>query len=866
MVDQSSAFVRETFVEFFRARRHTVIEAASVLAKDDPTLLFVNAGMAPLKDYFTGVRRPPTPNLTNIQPCIRTRDIDDIGDRHHLTFFEMMGSWSIGEYFKDRAIELAHELMIDGFGFDPSQLYVTVHGGDDALGVPPDEESERAWLRVGMPADHIVPQPTADNFWGPAGDSGPCGPCTEIFLDTGEAYGEAHRPGGVFDTHRYIEIWNAGVFMVYDKGLDGRLRPLPFRSVDTGSGLERVTLALNGFDNLYQTDLLAPIVAAVKEALGESGPTGRHHRIIADHLRASVAIMAEGVRPTNEGAGYIPRRLLRRSATLALTRGQARFDYQPILEAVVDRMGPCYPRFISELKSIDAAIGEEMAEFEGALKRGLGHLHELLAKRGRLTGADAFRLWSTYGLPVEIAGELAVENAAEVEDNFADEVEAARRSHQDDSRPIGRAERRVGPNDPLPASVLSLPATDFVGYETLEAEAQVLALLGGPERLGVGDEADMIVERTPLYGESGGQVGDRGRVEGPEGWGSITDTIVHRSAMFVHRLRVEEGTIAVGHAIRLVVEAESRVATAANHSGTHLVNAALRQVLGNHVRQAGSLVDPGKMRFDFTHPKPLSTEEIERIERMVNDWILADLDRCVRIMTPTEAIASGATSLPDESYPDEVRVISFGGVSTELCGGTHVERTSTLGLFRIVSEGSVASGMRRLSACTRRAAVDYSLEQGRTLAAVSTAAHSSPREVVGAVERLVSKASAKGAGKPESVPVHADALGEANIGPYEVALGSVALPAKGLRPAAASAVKTTDRLVILWTEDNPATMVIGVPRRYHDTVDAVDLLNSVLGPFAGSGGGSGAMAQGGGATLPGAEDVEAAVREAITGT
>ncbi len=866
MVDHSSAFVRETFVEFFQARRHTVIEAASVLAKDDPTLLFVNAGMAPLKDYFTGVRRPPTPNLTNIQPCIRTRDIDDIGDRHHLTFFEMMGSWSIGEYFKDRAIELAHELMIDGFGFDPSQLYVTVHQGDDVLQVPPDEESQRAWLRVGMPADHIVPQPTADNFWGPAGDSGPCGPCTEIFLDTGEAYGEAHRPGGVFDTHRYIEIWNAGVFMVYDKGLDGRLRPLPFRSVDTGSGLERVTLALNGFDNLYQTDMLAPIVTAVKEALGESGPTGRHHRIIADHIRASVAIMAEGVRPTNEGAGYIPRRLLRRSATLALTRGQARFDYQPIVEAVVDRMGPCYPRFISELKSIDAAIGEEMAEFEGALKRGLGHLHELLAKRGRLTGADAFRLWSTYGLPVEIAGELAVENAAEVEDNFADEVEAARRSHQDDSRPIGRAERRIGPNDPLPASVLSLPATVFVGYETLEAEAHVLALLGGSDRLGVGDEADMIVDRTPLYGESGGQVGDRGRVEGPEGWGSITDTIVHRNAMFVHRLRVEEGTIALGHAVRLRVEGESRVATAANHSGTHLVNAALRQVLGDHVRQAGSLVDPGKMRFDFTHPKPLSTDEMERIERMVNDWVLADLDRHVQIMTPAEAIASGATSLADESYPDEVRVISFGGVSTELCGGTHVEHTSTLGLFRIVSEGSVASGIRRLVACTRRAAVDYSLEQGRTLAAVSTAAHSSPREVVGAVERLVSKASAKAADKPESLPVDADTLGEATIGSYEVALGPVALPAKGLRPAAAGAVKATDRLVILWTENNPATMVIGVPRRYQDTVDAVALLNSVLGPFAGSGGGSGAMAQGGGATLPGTQHVEAAVREALTGT
>jgi alanyl-tRNA synthetase len=861
VADISSEFVRETFLEFFRARNHTLIEGSSVLARDDPTLLFVNSGMAPLKDYFTGVRQPPSPNLTNIQPCIRTIDIDDIGDRHHLTYFEMMGSWSIGEYFKDKAIDLAYELMVGGFGFDPSQLYVTVHEGDEALGVEPDEESERAWARVGMPADHIVRQPTADNFWGPAGDSGPCGPCTEMFLDTGDAYGEAYRPGGPFDTHRYIEIWNAGVFMVYDKGLDGRLRPLPFKSVDTGSGLERVTLALNGFDNLYQTDLLVPVVAAVKDALGETGPTDRHHRIIADHLRAAVAIMAEGVRPSNEGAGYIPRRLLRRSATLALTRGQNRFEYRPVVDAVVGVLGDHYPRFVTERTAVEDAIGAEMAEFEGALHRGLAQLDELLAKQDRFGGADAFRLWSTYGLPVEIAAGLAAERGAAVD---LGDLEEERRRHQDDSRGGLRTDRRTGPHDPLPTSVLSLPATTFLGYDTLDADGEVLALLGGPEPLGVGDEADLIVDRTPFYGESGGQVGDHGRVDGPEGWGSITDTVVHRSGMFLHRLRVEEGTIALGQTVHLRVEAEARVAAAANHSATHLVNAALRRVLGDHVHQAGSLVEPVRLRFDFTHPRPVAADEIDEIERLVNDWVLADLDRRVRVMTPAAAIASGATSLEGEAYPDEVRVISFGDVSTELCGGTHVEHTSTVGLFRIVSQESVASGIRRITAYTRRAAVDYSLDQARTLAAVSNTVHSSPRDVVAAVERLATKASSRPAAKADPAALASGALTEATAGDFDIAYGPLPIDAKGLRPAAAATSKTSDRLTVVWTEANPATMVVAVPPRYADRLDARQILKSVLAPFGGAGGGAAPIAQGGGAALPGASEVAAAITEAVS--
>lgn len=864
MAEISSEFVRETFLEFFTARHHTRIQGASVLAKDDPTLLFVNAGMAPLKDYFTGVRQPPTPNLTNVQPCIRTKDIDDIGDRHHLTFFEMMGSWSIGEYFKHRAVELAHELLVDGFGFDPSQLYVTVFEGDQALGVPADDESAEAWAGVGMPADHIVALPAADNFWGPAGESGPCGPCTEVFLDTGDAYGEAYRPGEAFDTHRYIEIWNAGVFMVYDKSRDGTLTPLPLRSVDTGSGLERVTLALNGYDNLYQTDLLSPVVAAVQDVLGERGPTERHHRIIADHLRASVAIMAEGVRPSNEGAGYIPRRLLRRSATLALTRGQSRFGYQPVVEAAVDRLAGHYPRYVDEREAIMAGIGEELAEFEGALKRGLAQLDELLARQDRLSGADAHNLWATYGLPVEIAADLAAERGVTV---ALDDLTQARDQHRSRSR-AERRDHRVGPSEVLPASVLNLPATRFVGYESLEGDGQILALLtprGSETPLVAGDEADLVVDQTPFYGEGGGQVGDHGGVEGPLGWGVVEDTIVHTSGLYVHRLRVSDGTLAVGDPVHLSVDSAHRVAAAANHSGTHLLNAALRRVLGTHVRQAGSLVDPAKLRFDFTHPRPVSGDESDEIERLVNEWVLADLERRVAVMAPADAIASGATSLEGESYPDRVRVVSFGDVSTELCGGTHVTHSGTIGLFRIASEQSVAAGVRRLTAYTRRAAVDLSLDQARTLGAVSSTVHSSPRDVLEVVERLVTRASAARSAKASSgeVGVTPDALVQTTIGDFDVTQGPVPVAANGLRPVANDAAKTTERVAVVWTDANPASMVIAVPSRYQGRLDASQLLKAVLGPFGGQGGGKPAMAQGGGATIPDADAVSVALREAL---
>lgn len=872
----SSDAVRETFLEFFRQHSHTQIEGASVLARDDPTLLFINSGMAAIKDYFTGVRTPPTPNLTNVQPCIRTIDIDDIGDRHHLSFFEMMGSWSIGEYWKDRAVELAFGLLTDGFGFDPGQLYVTVFEGDAALGLPPDEESAAAWERVGMPRDRIIAQPTADNFWGPAGNSGPCGPCTEVFLDSGDAYGEAYRPGGHFDTeHRYIEIWNAAVCMEYDKGLDGSLSPLPFRSIDTGSGLERITLALNGYDNVYQTDLLAPLVAGVQEVLGESVDIGRHHRVVADHLRASVAILAEGVTPGNEGAGYIPRRLLRRAATLALTRGLDKVDFTPVVDAALERLAPFYPAYRSRSDHVRRAVADELGEFEGALRRGLGRLDELLATRPTLGGADAYHLLSTFGLPEEIARELAAARGVPVDDGrYRSDFEAARHTHQERSRGETRTEVRVMPTSVLPTSVLALPRTAFVGYDEADATAEVLALIGPEVVDGVvatGGEADMIVTRTPLYGEGGGQVGDRGTVAGPHGSGIIDDTIIHASGKHVHRVRVTDGTLAVGEAVTLAVDDVRRAGAAANHSATHLLNAALRTVLGDHVHQAGSLVGPDRMRFDFTHPKPVGTDEITEVERIVNGWVLDDVERRVQVMTPAEAVAAGATSLEGETYPDQVRVISFGGepggrfdttVSTELCGGIHVTHSGALGLFRIVGQESVASGVRRVTAYTRAPALDFTLAQSRALGSVAQAVQSSPRDVVEAVERLVASRSSARTGARAGGPAQLDedSLTTATAGGLDLALGPVdAEAAGGMRGAAAGLAKTAERVVVLWTDAEPSTVAVAVPPRYEGVADAKALLTAVLGALGGKGGGNASLAQGGGARRPDAVAVIAAL-------
>lgn len=840
--------VRHTFLEFFEQNDHLRIGGSEVLAKGDPTLLFVNSGMAPLKAYFTGDALPPHRDLTNVQACIRTKDIDDVGDRHHMTFFEMLGSWSIGGYFKRRAIELAFELLTQRFGFTVDQLYVTVFEGDASTGLPADEESAAAWEAVGMPRNHIVPQPAADNFWGPAGATGPCGPCTEVFLDSGDAYGPAWRPGAEFDTkRRYIEIWNAGVFMQFDKAADGALSPLPFTSVDTGSGLERVTMALNDLENVYETDLVLPMVHAAQDLFGESGgEILQRHRVVADHLRASCLIMSEGVRPGNEGAGYIPRRLIRKCLTTSLHHGLDRASFSPVVEAVVDRLGSNYPRLERERDELLRAVDEECREFDGVVRRGLDRLDNLLGTKARLSGEDAFQLFATYGLPFEITREIAQERGIDVQ---VEDYSAQFRLHQERSR---AGARRGAPDTRAGSAVEDVPATTFLGYTDLLTEATVLALLRDGERVqrvGAGEEVEVVLDRSTFYAEGGGQVGDTGTVRGTDVHGCVQDTVALEGKQYLHRTKVEHGALSVGDALVLTVDGDRRAAVAANHSATHLLNAALRQVLGPHVRQAGSLVEPGRLRFDFTHPRALADDELRAVERLLNEWVLADYDREVEELAREEAVARGALSLPEETYGETVRVVSFDGVSKELCGGTHVDHTSFIGALRIRSEQSVASGVRRIVAVTRHEALRVIEEQDRLLREVAATLKAGKGDVLGAVQRL---RAGSAAGAAPAAPVRLDlddALTDLEVNSVALTLGEVADEDVSLRATAQNLSSRRDRVVALWSAGDRPVLVVAVPDRLRPSVSAADLVRGVMTRLGGSGGGSPSLAQGGGGTL-----------------
>jgi alanyl-tRNA synthetase len=837
----TSAAIKQKFLDFFVEKKHLLIPGSSVVPSNDPTLLYVNSGMAPLKAYFVGAEQPPAPNLVNVQPCIRTNDIDDVGDRHHLTFFEMLGSWSIGSYFKDEAIELAFELLVDRFGLPKERLYATVFNGEGIDGVAFDEHSARAWEKVGMARDHIVPLPAADNFWGPAGVTGPCGPCTEVFLDTGEEFGELYVPGGHFDTSgRYIEIWNAGVFMEFDKDADGHLTPLPFTSVDTGSGLERMTLAMNGLRDVYEGDALAPIVKAAMELLGSTGNPERYHRVIADHMRTSVMILGAGVAPSNEGRGYIPRRLLRKSFTTALAQGHESLDLSPVVDAVITRLAGDYPHIGTGAGEIAEAIAREARDFEETLKRGRERLEQLTAEKGSLSGADVFHLFSTYGLPVEITQGLAEGMGL---DFPLSEVEEAAEQHR-----LASSGGTLGGSNTtgegLAAAVGHLAASEFVGYEQLDATAELLAIaVDGRlvDSISAGERALVVVDRTPFYPTGGGQITDTGEIVSGDrdATADVLDVTRVPGGQIAHLIEVKAGTFTLNEPVALSVHDERRRAVAANHSATHLLNAALRTVLGDHISQAGSLVEPERFRFDFTHPAPVSKEELASVEHLVNEWVLTDTSALIRVMPYADAISSGAVSLAGEKYGDEVRVLQFGDFSTELCGGTHVSNTSQIGSFRIVSEESVASGIRRIYAVTRLQAVERSLADTKALQEIAKTLSTSPER---AADEVV-KRLGSGSKKEETREAEVVGLREAEAGGKTIRIGELRGDTKQLSPQAQRLAKENQSVVLLWLVSKGRTSV-AVASHDPSATSAVALLKSLMAATGGKGGGGDGFAQG----------------------
>jgi alanyl-tRNA synthetase len=858
----SSDEIRDTFLRFFTSRDHQRIEAASVIPVNDPTLLFVNAGMAPLKRYFLGEAVPPAPDLCNIQPCIRTIDIGDVGDRHHLTFFEMLGSWSIGHYFKEQAVQLAFELLTEGFQFDIERLYVTVYRGSEELGLPPDDISAAAWVRAGIPRDHIVYLGDDDNFWS-AGDTGPCGPCTEVFYDTGSEHGPAYHPGGEFDTTgRYIEIWNAGVFMEFNRQPGGTLEPLRFTSVDTGSGLERMAMVLQGCDSVYETDLFRPIVAAAQAALASGDPGPRDVRQIADHVRAAVLILGEGVVPSNEGRGYIPRRLLRTAIATATQAGADDFDLDQVARAALTLLEPSYPQLASRREQVLDLLNREQRDFGRVVRRGLAQLNALAASPDfEISGEDAFALVATHGLPADLIRDFAARRGGRVDERRFAELFA---EHQQLSRPAARPGTGPGRTavviDPELIAAAGAGATEFLGYQQLSAEGRVLALTEAREHAGphglatelaAGERGLAVLDRTPFYAEGGGQVGDTGQLTGPGGAAAVLDT-QSTDGRFVHLVEVTSGTLSTGDAVRLEVDPARRQATMRNHSATHLLHAALRQVLGEHVRQAGSLVAPDRLRFDFEHPSALTAEQADEVERLVNTRVLENAGRTTRVRPFAEAVGSGAIAFFGDKYGEDVRVVSFGDFSAELCGGTHVSATAEIGLFRIVSEGSIGAGIRRIEAVTGDAAIAWTLERDRLLQGLAARLRVSVDQLPERVDALAARGTRPRPARLTAAD-YAGAVRTAASGQRYLIAAQPGLAPADLARESRRLSTELDAVTVLLAPDaeaDSARIGVSVPPGAAD-LDARAMLEQILAATGGRGGGSARFAQGGG--IPSAE-------------
>ena len=859
--------IRETFLRFFEDRDHRRLPSASLVPSSyDPSVLLTTAGMHPLVPYFKGEERPPHPRLTTCQKCFRTTDIENVGNTaRHLTFFEMLGNFSIGDYFKQEAVEWAWELSLEGFGFDPGDIWISVFEGDEQLRLGPDEEAIEAWLSVGVPRERIVLLPRSENFW-QAGTSGPCGPCSELYLDRGVEFGsEDDLPGGEND--RFLEYWNL-VFTQYDLTThdDGRqtLTPLPASNIDTGLGLERMAVIQQGVETVFETDTFAPLMALGRE-LASKDPDERALRILADHSRAMTFLIADGVVPSNEDRGYILRRVMRR----AIQQGR-RIGIEPgflprFVERVVEIMGGAYPELHRERESILLWVRAEEESFGRTLEQGTRLLEEII-ERSRIAGTvpaeDAFRLHDTFGFPFELTVELAAEQGLAVDTAGFDVLMEEQRSQ---ARAGARAEQtgdlRERARELTRASGVQ---TDFTGYETLEQHTTVASV----------DDGLVKLAESPFYATGGGQVADAGTIECETGDCATRVVDVVRigddQAVLVE---VRRGELHPGERVVARVDRAARTATAANHTATHLLHAALRERLGTHVRQAGSYVGPDKLRFDFNHGERIAPEDLQAIEDRVNEWILRNDP--VRPITTTleEARALGAMALFGEKYGDVVRMVQIGdgSYSRELCGGTHVRSTAEIGVFKIVGESSSAANVRRIEAITGSAAVaalrESDAKAREAAALLRTDVGQLPAAVAGLRDRAkqAAKTSTNGAG---AVDADALAAGAAQIAGADVVAEVVTVPnpkelmdvadrIKGrLGEESATVLGTVvDGRVHLVAAVTPALVARGV--RAGAVVKAAALI------AGGGGGGRDTMAQAGGRDPDKLPEAIAAARAAI---
>lgn len=731
----SGADVRRAFIEFFEARDAKEMPSSSLVPHNDPTVLLTTAGMQQMTPFFLGLEAPPAPRLCSVQKCFRTNDIDEVGDESHCTFFFMLGNFSVGDYFKKESLAWSWEFLTEVMGLPAEHLYPTVH--------PDDHDAYAIWRdEIGVPAERIGQ--LADNWWGPVGNSGPNGPDSEIYFDLGEEYGDTGTGPG--DGSRYLEVWN-NVFMEFFQSPDGARTPLPKKNVDTGMGLERLTMLMQGGRSIYDTDLYQAIIQRAAGLAGVTygvdGEIDRALRVIADHARGSTFLISDGVLPGNEGRSYVLRRILRRAIRHGRKLGLDKPFMAEMAAVVISQFGDEYPNLVERRGQIERVLTHEEETFGRTLSNGIARFETLaqsLIESGAhvVPGEDVFRLYDTYGFPLDLTVELAREQSLIVDQTGFDAAMAAQRAasrgavaFKDEAR--GRAELYVS---------LGGRKTEFLGYDHDEAQANVIALVGpdgGLETAEAGDPVEVILDRTPFYGESGGQIGDTGTIRTETGLVAIEDTIKPTPDLFVHRGRVAEGFIRPGEPALAKIDEARRRAIRRNHTATHLLHKALRTVLGEETHQAGSLVAPDRLRFDFTSLEAMAPDQTMRVAEIVNREILEDRPVEIAVKPIKEAMAEGAMALFGEKYGDIVRMVEVPGFSKELCGGTHVRRTGEIGPFVVVSEGSVAAGVRRIEALTGGAAVERILAQQRMLEDLArdlkTPWHQIPTQVAATQER-----------------------------------------------------------------------------------------------------------------------------------
>lgn len=880
--------IRSTFLNYFAKQGHEIVQSSPLVPRNDPTLMFTNSGMVQFKNLFTGVETRDYKRATTAQKCVRAggkhNDLDNVGytARHH-TFFEMMGNFSFGDYFKNEAIPFAWELVTKEFGIDAKRLLTTVYHTDD--------EAFEIWKKVGVPEDRIIRISTSDNFW-QMGPTGPCGPCTEIFYDHGDHIWGGPPGSAEEDGDRFIEIWNV-VFMQNEQFEDGSMKALDMQSIDTGMGLERVGALLQGSHDNYDTDTMRNLIEASANATSTDieGPQNVHHRVIADHLRSTSFLIADGVLPSNDGRGYVLRRIMRRAMRHAHLLGAKDPVMHSLVPALVRQMGVAYPELQHAQPLIEETLRNEETRFIQTLDRGLKLLDEELANLpdgAELPGAAAFKLYDTYGFPLDLTQDALREKSRTVDTAGFDAAMAEQ-----------KAKARAawsGSGEAADATIWYDVAdkhgtTDFLGYDTETAEGQILTIVKeGAEVASAskGDSVQVILNQSPFYAESGGQVGDQGELSIEGGKAVITDT-KKVAGVFIHFADVTEGTLSKGAGVVLKVDHSRRSAIRANHSATHLLHEALRRALGDHVAQKGSLNAADRLRFDFSHSKALSAEELKVVEAEVNDFIRQNTSVETRIMTPDDARALGAQALFGEKYGDEVRVVSMGLLSgsgkgqsgdtysLELCGGTHVRQTGDIGLFVLLGDSASSAGVRRIEALTGAAAFEYLAEQNARLASVAADLKAQPSDVPARVKALLDErkaltnevaqlrrelAMAGGAGQGgaqeakdvNGVPFFAQVLSgvsgkdlPALIDEHKARLGSAAI------------------LLIADTGDK-AAVAAGVTQDLVGKVTAVDLVKAAVPELGGKGGGGRPdLAQGGGADASNADAAISAAEALIKG-